>query len=236
MSNSKEFRAPEVPKVSVGVKEEESHVRMAKFAVGPSDSKRYQYINICPNEHRHELFLVFPDKTTCTMCGKIIEYGSSKMVGKVVDLETPVFMLTQCHNGSTQMPFCGNACMKKSMNIFAEHPESKHMLGCFHCGNVDYENSRLIGVAGMLGNTSVPNVCNNSECIDGFQTWFEQKMTSRTGQPDSAFRCSVCMLAQKKMYRCSKCKIIQYCSTECQRKDWSSHKAKCLGADGMKRQ
>lgn len=38
--------------------------------------------------------------------------------------------------------------------------------------------------------------------------------------------CHVCK--QKAEYRCNKCKILRYCSSECQKKDWKSHKTTCI--------
>ncbi|KAI8910174.1 hypothetical protein EDD86DRAFT_134794 [Gorgonomyces haynaldii] len=39
--------------------------------------------------------------------------------------------------------------------------------------------------------------------------------------------CQMCL--KKEQFRCSKCKRAQYCSQECQRKDWSVHKHCCSG-------
>ena len=41
-----------------------------------------------------------------------------------------------------------------------------------------------------------------------------------------AARCAKCGKGHGGM-RCSRCRKITYCSTECQRQDWKSHKAKC---------
>lgn len=38
--------------------------------------------------------------------------------------------------------------------------------------------------------------------------------------------CMICR-AQENLKKCSGCKVIYYCSRECQKKDWSSHKIIC---------
>lgn len=35
----------------------------------------------------------------------------------------------------------------------------------------------------------------------------------------------------EKLKRCSKCKVVKYCSAECQREDWALHKAVCRKVD-----
>ena len=39
--------------------------------------------------------------------------------------------------------------------------------------------------------------------------------------------CKICKL-EKKLQKCSKCKYVAYCSTECQKQDWTEHKEKCI--------
>lgn len=41
--------------------------------------------------------------------------------------------------------------------------------------------------------------------------------------------CSSCKSSTAK-FRCSSCKLVNYCSRECQRNDWSKHKRKCYTA------
>jgi hypothetical protein len=40
-------------------------------------------------------------------------------------------------------------------------------------------------------------------------------------------RCTACSLLGQKFQKCSKCKLVHYCSRECQSRDWCSHKKLC---------
>lgn len=46
--------------------------------------------------------------------------------------------------------------------------------------------------------------------------------------------CNVCGLTQKmdgnKLMNCGNCRLVKYCSVQCQKKDWKSHKPVCLSA------
>jgi radical SAM protein with 4Fe4S-binding SPASM domain len=45
-------------------------------------------------------------------------------------------------------------------------------------------------------------------------------------------RAKICVVCYKyvknDMKKCSRCKAVWYCSAECQKKDWGSHKTKCV--------
>lgn len=42
------------------------------------------------------------------------------------------------------------------------------------------------------------------------------------------YRCAYCLhKAGAALKRCAKCKLVKYCSRDCQRKDWSDHKCEC---------
>lgn len=45
--------------------------------------------------------------------------------------------------------------------------------------------------------------------------------------PDKVYMCTYCKKRMDKMKRCSACKVIGYCSVECQRGDWPEHKTMC---------
>ncbi|KDQ58082.1 hypothetical protein JAAARDRAFT_129471 [Jaapia argillacea MUCL 33604] len=48
------------------------------------------------------------------------------------------------------------------------------------------------------------------------------------GRDPDAYKCSVCRGRGKpRLKTCTACKKVRYCSTECQKKDWKTHKPKC---------
>lgn len=44
-------------------------------------------------------------------------------------------------------------------------------------------------------------------------------------------RCESCLKTEQKMFKCSRCLITRYCSTQCQKNHWSTHKLKCKVID-----
>jgi hypothetical protein len=44
------------------------------------------------------------------------------------------------------------------------------------------------------------------------------------------FMCATCTSICAKMRRCQRCKVVTYCTRECQRKDWPNHKPQCVEA------
>ncbi len=40
--------------------------------------------------------------------------------------------------------------------------------------------------------------------------------------------CCVCGTLKSKTKRCSKCRVVYYCSKTCQKKDWKTHKTECM--------
>ena len=52
--------------------------------------------------------------------------------------------------------------------------------------------------------------------------------TSKKPPPKKAVLfCGYCEQACRKVLRCSKCKSVAYCGTDCQRKAWPNHKKRC---------
>lgn len=43
--------------------------------------------------------------------------------------------------------------------------------------------------------------------------------------------CANCQSMKADFKHCGKCKIVRYCSRECQAKNWSSHKQVCASCD-----
>ena len=40
-------------------------------------------------------------------------------------------------------------------------------------------------------------------------------------------KCNTCANTEKELLRCTRCKAVYYCGSECQKKDWPTHKLKC---------
>lgn len=56
----------------------------------------------------------------------------------------------------------------------------------------------------------------------------KRKEEAEKESPVSIEQCSKCQSIKNNLKRCSRCKKIKYCSIECQRSDWASHKSSCL--------
>ena len=100
-----------------------------------------------------------------------------------------------------------------------------------------------------MANTKIKFLCqvfnfrwnqDGSGSIVGIDRWFflfSIEIMDREGDQNSEETdCSVCHKVGKNQ-RCSKCQRVWYCSKECQKKDWSSHKKTCknkeLKGDGF---
>ncbi|KAF9037482.1 hypothetical protein BJ165DRAFT_1501563 [Panaeolus papilionaceus] len=64
---------------------------------------------------------------------------------------------------------------------------------------------------------------------------FDKRASKDAGTSDTNTACHLCGTKKenteaKKMYRCKGCEFSQYCSPECQRADWQSHKSGCQEA------
>lgn len=62
----------------------------------------------------------------------------------------------------------------------------------------------------------------------------EKWLTKRMGKEEAPMtekRCDKCGILQKGLKICSGCRTVQYCSKECQRDAWSTHKVKCKTFD-----
>ncbi len=66
---------------------------------------------------------------------------------------------------------------------------------------------------------------------------FNERKVSKTIEPDNMYRCpkmglyyppcSQCFTTKVKTKKCSRCSLVHYCGTKCQRKDWKTHKNMC---------
>ncbi|KAJ7478920.1 hypothetical protein FB451DRAFT_171994 [Mycena latifolia] len=52
--------------------------------------------------------------------------------------------------------------------------------------------------------------------------------------PDNSDGSGVCICAKPAANRCAGCQTVSYCSKECQRRDWKTHKIKCQSATFQK--
>ncbi|KAG6817208.1 hypothetical protein H0H87_011566 [Tephrocybe sp. NHM501043] len=57
------------------------------------------------------------------------------------------------------------------------------------------------------------------------QKWVRKR--SGEEAPRAEKRCDCCSATDKPLKNCSKCHVVRYCSVECQRKAWSTHKKTC---------
>lgn len=59
---------------------------------------------------------------------------------------------------------------------------------------------------------------------------FREKLATTYAEHEiqTGFICNKCKKIDMSMQRCSACKMVRYCSPECQRSDWSTHKPYCL--------
>ena len=77
------------------------------------------------------------------------------------------------------------------------------------------------------------NLVSNTITLESYQT-----------PPDVVIRCvakqrslasrwvSLRFAAGRGFHRCARCKCVKYCSEECQRTHWRTHKASCMAASG----
>lgn len=49
----------------------------------------------------------------------------------------------------------------------------------------------------------------------------------REGYDKEQESCKACKTNNMKLYLCSRCRSVKYCSKECQKKDWTTHKHNC---------
>ena len=87
-----------------------------------------------------------------------------------------------------------------------------------------------VGYKDIYGRTAAETAMKNREgdyrqCV----TLIEQYTSRRAARSDTETECKHCALGDSatKLWLCSGCSSVRYCSVECQRKDWKSHKKEC---------
>lgn len=129
-------------------------------------------------------------------------------------------MVSQTEESYISWSFCSIKCMQTERNRIGSTQDGNSKLGCFNCG--DIENPDMIdkGSKNRLGHIIMALIC--SKCDEAHQTWCKENLNIIN--PDS---CEVCHQIKDKMFMCSRCKSVRYCSTDCQKTDWKSHKNIC---------
>ena len=75
-------------------------------------------------------------------------------------------------------------------------------------------------------------VCGDARCTERANQIFEASMDESARlmgapPPTQLIVCNHCNTRKESMLRCSRCKSVHYCNTECQKSDWKAHKHAC---------
>ena len=85
--------APEMP--APPVSNNENNVILAKFII---NGEKVVYINTCDPKYKKELFMTFPDQTSCVNCEKTVKYGTGIMDPKNMENEVRVYFVIYIEN------------------------------------------------------------------------------------------------------------------------------------------
>lgn len=162
-------------------------------------------------ENKKGLYLTVPKSTFCLQCQKPID---------CMKLRGATFMVTQSEESYISWSFCSYECMKLERHRIAGTADGNSKLGCFNCGDIECPEMTDYGSKNKIGSMVMALIC--SACGEKHQEWCKQELNII--DPDS---CDTCHEIKDKMFVCSRCKEVRYCSTECQKEDWSSHKNIC---------
>jgi hypothetical protein len=122
------------------------------------------------------------------------------------------------------MPRCANpACRKAGADVVAADGKKglKLCRGCKAVGFCCEECARLHWPAHK-------DVCKATSAVPAAAG--AKGAGTGAGAGASADSCDCCGKSDGKMSKCSKCLVARYCSSECQRKAWPTHKKVCKAA------
>lgn len=69
----------------------------------------------------------------------------------------------------------------------------------------------------------------SKKCKREFRKILAAQYAEKTGEPSClGFICNKCKVIKPDIKQCSGCKMVRYCSLECQKSDWKNHKPCCL--------
>jgi len=138
--------------------------------------------------------------------------------------------LACCVFGNTYIVLCGQC-------LSAKNYRKEKALTCYVCHEKidDFKFICPMGIryghsAKQLATSKVPLLMINSpECVRYFNT--KQKRILRHQRIKYSKTCLHCDTISKNMKKCSRCKCVYYCSSECQLADWKKHKKICKHFD-----
>ena len=118
-------------------------------------------------------------------------------------------------------------------NIFNGRYENKFTALVKNCSPRIKANTPYIS---YFGGSGLRVICNQGNCKDVFENVAYYRIylmnhvlniISKYQKKFSDFQCWQCKILSSKCHRCSFCKSRQYCSEQCQHKDWKTHQTFC---------
>ena len=113
--------------------------------------------------------------------------------------------------------FCSRKCMRKE---WANHREICKMI--YANNEMDWTLTQF-EMKHRLTSDQMDEACSGSKSVASSIATGGTEDLLKAG----AAACAKCNRADKKMKLCSKCRMMTYCSAECQKADWKKHKPNC---------
>lgn len=126
--------------------------------------------------------------------------------------------------------YCAGGCASMLFAADALAPATIHLSDCLRSTSYlwDTEKQRMCGDALLAVH------CKKASCLLAVRTYFhDESRKMRAANPGAIARrycavCHACDTVAVPFKRCVRCRITSYCSPECQKKDWKSHKTACV--------